>query len=239
MPFISSPPLGKRRAALSAAFPCTLPVLAGYWFLGMAYGVYMNVSGFSFLYPAVMSIVIFGGSLEFVAVSMLLSPFAPVQTLVMALLIQMRHLFYGISMLEVFKELGWKKFFLIYGMSDETFSVTYTAKVPEGIDRGWFLLWITLLDMGYWCSGALIGGMAGSCLTLNTQGLDFVLTAMFVTIFTEQWLKEKTHLSAYLGFAAALVCLLLFGADSFMVPTMVCILAGLLLLRRPMERRLS
>lgn len=228
-----------RRAALRAAFPCTLPVLAGYCFLGLAYGVYMNVSGFSFLYPTVMSIVIFGGSLEFVAVSMLLSPFAPVQTLVMALLIQMRHLFYGISMLEVFKGLGWKKVLLIYGMSDETFSVTYAAKVPAGIDRGWFLLWITLLDWFYWCSGAFIGGVAGSCLTLNTQGLDFVLTAMFVTIFTEQWMKEKTHLSAYLGFAAALGCLYLFGADSFMVPTMGCILAGLLLLRRPMERRVS
>lgn len=229
----------KRRAALRAAFPCTLPVLAGYWFLGLAYGVYMNVSGFSFLYPTVMSIVIFGGSLEFVAVSMLLSPFAPVQTFVVALLIQMRHLFYGISMLEEFKGMGWKKFFLIYGMSDETFSVTFTAKAPDGIDKGWFLLWITLLDWFYWCSGALIGGLLGSCLTLNTQGLDFVLTAMFVTIFTEQWMKEKTHLSAYLGGAAALICLYLFGADSFMVPTMACILAGLLLLRRPLERRLS
>lgn len=129
-----------RRKALKAAFPHTIPILAGFCFLGMAYGIYMSTAGFSFVYPMCMSLLIYGGSLEFVAVEMLLGPFAPVQTFIMAVLIQARHLFYGLSMLEKFKGLGWKKFYLIFGMCDETFSVNYTVQIPEGVDRSWFMI---------------------------------------------------------------------------------------------------
>jgi len=115
--------------ALRAAFPHTMPIFAGFWFLGMAYGIYMNVSGFPFWYPLIMSIVIFGGSLEFVTVSMLLAPFAPVQTLIAALMIQARHIFYGIAMLEKYKGLGWKRFYLIFGMCDESFSINCSAEI--------------------------------------------------------------------------------------------------------------
>ena len=138
-----------RRKALKAAFPYTIPILAGFWFLGLAYGIYMNVSGFSVIYPMVMSLIIFGGSLEFVAVEMLMSPFAPVQTIVMTLLIQARHLFYGISMLDRFKGMGWKKYYLIFGMCDETFSINYTARIPEDVDRGWFYFFVTLVQRCY------------------------------------------------------------------------------------------
>lgn len=169
-----------RLKALKAAFPSTLPIFTGFWFLGMAYGIYMKVSGFSFIYPMLMSLLIFGGSLEFITVEMLLSPFAPLQVFIMALLIQARHLFYGISMLEKFKGTGWKKFFLIFGMCDETFSVNYTAKIPEDVDKGWFMLWVT-------------------------------------------WLKEKNHFSSLMGIAVSAVCLICFGADSFMIPTMAAI----------------
>lgn len=222
--------------ALRAAFPHTIPILAGFLFLGMTYGVYMNVSGFSFVYPMITSMVIFGGSLEFVTVSMLLSSFAPVQTLIMVLMIQARHLFYGISMLDRFKNMGWKKFFLIFGMCDETFSINYTAKAPEGVDEGWFMFFITLLDYLYWVSGATIGGLLGSLITFNTEGLDFVMTAMFVVIFMDQWLKEKKHYTAYIGLVSSIICLIIFGADSFMIPTMVCIIAGLTFLRKPIEK---
>ena len=132
-----------RRKALKAAFPHTLPILTGFAFLGLAYGIYMNTSGFPFYCPMLMSMLIFGGSLEFVAVEMLLGPFAPLQVFIMALLIQARHLFYGLSMLEKYKGTGWKKFFLIFGMCDETFSINYTAEAPEGVDKGWFLFFIT------------------------------------------------------------------------------------------------
>ena len=151
-----------KRKAFKAAFPYTLPILAGFSFLGMAYGIYMNASGFSFVYPLCMSFLIYGGSLEFVAVEMLLSPFAPVQVLIMALLIQARHLFYGISMLDKFKGMGWKKYYLIFGMCDETFSVNYTADIPEDIDRGWFMFFVTLLDQLYWGLSATLGALLGS-----------------------------------------------------------------------------
>ncbi len=221
--------------ALKAAFPYTLPIFAGFWFLGIAYGIYMNVSGFSFLYPLLMGIVIFGGSLQFVAVSMLLAPFAPVQTFILALMIQARHLFYGISMLDKYKDMGWKKFYLIYGMCDESFSINYTAEIPEDVDRGWFMFFVTLLNQLYWVTGSTIGGIAGSFLTFNTEGLDFVMTSMFVVIFLEQWKKENKHYSAFIGLGCAVLCLIVFGPDSFMVPAMAGIVALLMLFRKPLE----
>jgi 4-azaleucine resistance transporter AzlC len=225
-----------RKKALKAAFPNTIPIFAGFWFLGLAYGIYMNVSGFSFVYPMIMSVIIFGGSLEFVAVEMLLSPFAPIQVLVMTLLIQARHLFYGISMLDKFKDMGWKKFYLIFGMCDETFSINYTAKIPEDVDRGWFMFFVTLLNHLYWVSGATIGGLVGSLIHFNTDGISFVMTSMFVVIFMEQWMKEKHHISAYIGLGAAALCLLIFDADSFMIPTMILIIVLLAAFRKPLEK---
>ena len=197
----------------------------------------MNVSGFSFWYPMAMSAIIYGGSLEFVAVSMLLSPFAPVQTFLMTLMIQARHLFYGISMLDKYKHLGAKKLYIIYAMCDETFSVNYTAKIPDGVDRGWFYFFVSLLNQIYWVSGATIGGLLGSLIHFDTTGLDFVMTAMFVVIFMEQWMKEKHHFSELIGLIAAVGCLLIFGADNFMIPTMICILAALSFLKKPIELR--
>ena len=193
-------------AALKAAFPHTIPIFAGFLFLGMTYGVYMRTSGFSFWYPMIMSVVIFGGSLEFVATSMLLAPFAPVQVFLTAVMIQARHLFYGISMLDKYKGTGWKKPYLIYAMCDETFSVNYTAEIPE-------------------------------LLRFNTEGLNFVMTAMFVVIFMDQWLKEKHHFSAWIGLIASVACLLIFGADNFLIPTMICILVALTALRKPVEAK--
>lgn len=225
-----------KRKALQAAFPYTIPIFAGFWFLGLAYGIYMNVSGFSFVYPMLMSLTIFGGSLEFVAVEMLLSPYAPVQVIIMTLLIQARHLFYGISMLDRFYGIGWKKFYLIFGMCDETFSINYTTDIPEDVDRGWFMFFVTLLNHFYWFSGATIGGLVGSLLKFNTDGISFVMTSMFVVIFLEQWLKEKNHISAYIGIIVSVVCLLIFGADSFMIPTMVAIVTLLAALKKPLKR---
>ena len=221
--------------ALKAAFPYTIPIFAGFWFLALAYGIYMNVSGFSFWYPFLMSITIFGGSLEFVAVSMLLAPFAPLQTFIMALLVQARHLFYGISMLDKYKNMGWKKFYLIFAMCDESFSINYTADIPEDVDAGWFYFWVSLLNQSYWVSGALVGGLAGSLLKFNTEGLDFVMTAMFVVIFMEQWMKQKKHHTGLIGIGGTALCLYFFGSTSFMVPAMILILVFLLVFRKPLE----
>ena len=225
----------KHLTALKAAFPYTIPIFAGFSFLGLTYGIYMNVSGFPFWYPMLMSLTIFAGSMEFVAVNLLLGAFNPLQALAMTLMINARHLFYGISMLDKYRCTGWKKFYLIFGMCDESFSINYTAEVPAGVDKGWFMFFVTLLNHFYWFSGATLGGIFGSLIHFNTEGLDFVMTAMFVVIFLEQWLKEENHLSALLGLGLSTVCLVAFGPDNFMIPSMAAIL-GVLLLKTPMEK---
>lgn len=225
--------------SMICAFPHTIPILAGFLFLGIAYGIYMNVSGFSFVYPMIMSFVIYGGSLEFVTVSMLLSAFAPLQSLVMAVMIQARHLFYGIAMLDKYKNIGIKKYYLIYGMCDETFSINYSADIPEDVDKGWFYVWVTVFNQLYWVGGATLGGILGNLITFNTEGLDFVMTAMFVVIFMEQWFKEKKHLSELIGMAASIGCLIIFGADNFMIPTMICIVVMLTITRKSREEEIT
>lgn len=224
------------KKAFLCAFPKTIPIMTGFLFLGMSYGIYMKVSGFSFVYPLCMSLVIFGGSLEFVTVSMLLGSFAPVQTFLMALMIQARHLFYGIALLEKYRGTGWKKPYLIFGMCDESFSINCSVQVPEEVDRGWFYFFVSLLNQFYWVCGATLGGILGSFISFNTEGLEFVMTAMFVVIFMEQWKKEKKHYTALIGVLASAGCLLLFGAESFLIPAMICILCFLTVFRKPIEK---
>ena len=225
------------KKAFLCAFPYTIPIFAGFWFLGMTYGIYMNVSGFSFWYPLLMSMTVFAGSVEFVAVSMLLGSFNPIQALVMTVMINARHLFYGISMLDRFRGVGRKKIYLIFGMCDETFSINYTAKIPEDVDKGWFMFFVTLLNHIYWVSGAALGGIFGSFIQFDAEGLEFVMTAMFVVIFLEQWLKEKSHTSSLAGLGISLLCLVIFGSENFIIPAMLMILAALTLLRPCLEER--
>lgn len=227
---------GMKRRALRAAFPHTVPILTGFLFLGMTYGVYMSSLGFSWIYPTLMALTIFAGSMEFVTANMLLGAFNPLQAFAMTLMVNARHLFYGLAMLDRFRGLGWKKLYLIFGMCDETFSVTCSVRAPEGVDEGWFMTFVTLLDQLYWVLGAALGGLCGSLLTLNTEGLDFVMTAMFVVIFLENWLKEENHTSSLLGLALPLVCLVLFGAQSFILPSMAAILLALTALRGRLEK---
>lgn len=226
----------KKLRALKAAFPHTIPIMTGFLFLGMTYGIYMNVSGFGFWYPMLMSMTIFAGSMEFVTVSMLLGAFHPLQALTMTLMINARHLFYGISMLDKYKGTGLKKLYLIFGMCDESFSVNYTADIPKDVDKGWFMFWVTLLNQFYWVLGSTLGGVFGSFIKFNTEGLSFVMTALFVVIFLEQWMKERNHTGAIVGLVISVTCLVLFGRDDFIIPAMLGILGVMTLLRKPMEK---
>ena len=223
--------------ALRAAAPQTLPVLAGYFVLGMGYGIYVQSLGLPVWMPMLMGTVVYGGSLEFVLASLLLGTFSPLSAFLMALMIQARHLFYGLAMLDRFKGLGWKKLYLIFGMSDESFALEFATKAPEGVDSSWYMMWITFLDRMYWLGGAVLGATLGSFLTFDTKGLSFVMTAMFVVIFLEQFLKEKHHWTAWIGFGASLGCLAIFGRDFFMIPTMVVILLLLTVFRKPIEEK--
>ena len=226
----------KYLTALKAAFPYTIPIFAGFTFLGMTYGIYMNVSGFSFWYPMLMSMTIFAGSMEFVAVNLLLGAFNPVQALAMTLMLNARHLFYGIAMLDKYRGTGLKKIYLIFGMCDESFSINCTAQVPEGVDKGLFMFFVTLLNQLYWVCGATMGGIFGSLIHFNTEGLDFVMTAMFVVIFLEQWLTEESHVSSLVGLGLSARCLIAFGPVQFMIPAMAAILGVLLLLKKVLEK---
>lgn len=226
----------KIRAAFKAAFPFTIPILAGFLFLGITYGVYMNVSGFPFIYPMLMSLFIFAGSMEFVSVGLLLGSFHPLQAVFMALMINARHLFYGISMLDRYKDTGRKKPYLIYGLCDETFSVNCTVTVPPQVDRSWFFFFVTLLNQAYWVTGSTLGGLLGSLVSFDTKGMDFVMTALFVVIFLDWWMKNDNHIPSVLGLVLSLLCLLVFTAERFLLPAMGFILLALILLRKPLEK---
>lgn len=222
--------------ALKAAFPHTIPILAGFLFLGMTYGIYMSSLGFSFVYPMGMAMIIFAGSMEFVTANLLVGAFDPLQAFLMTLMINARHLFYGLAMLDKYNIPGVKRLYLIFGMADETFSVNCTAQPPQGVDRGWFMFFVTLLNQSYWVLGATLGGLFGMVLHFNTEGLDFVMTAMFVVIFLENWLKEKDHTSALLGLGLSILCLMVFGPEKFIIPAMVCIMLALTALRSRLEK---
>lgn len=226
---------GAAAQALRAAASCTLPVLTGYFVLGLGYGIYVQSLGLPVWYPMLMGTVVYGGSLEFVLASLLLGTFDPLPAFLMALMIQARHLFYGLAMLERYRGWGWRSAYMIFAMSDETFSITCSAEPPAGVDRGWFMFFITLLDQCYWVLSAGLGAALGAALPFSTEGVDFVMTAMFVVIFLNQWEKERQHTGALIGLAAPLFCLFLFGQDRFLLPAMVCILVLLLLLRKPLE----
>ncbi len=221
--------------AFKAALPYTLPICAGFLFLGLAYGIYMNSMGFSFVYPMIMSVTIFAGSMEFVAASLMLTAFDPLNALVLSLMVNARHLFYGISMIDKFRGVGKKKYYLIFGMCDETFSINCTAQLPDDVDRGWFMFYVTLLNQIYWFAGATLGGLLGGLIPFSTEGIEFVLVALFVVIFLDQWMKSKKHTPALIGLAASVACLVIFGATQFILPAMALILVVLTLLRKPLS----
>lgn len=211
--------------ALRAAFPLTLPVMAGYLFLGIAYGVLMQHIGLGAGWTLLMSALIYAGSMQYLAVSLLAASFDPLSALLLTLAVNARHLFYGLSMLRTFAGLGRFRPYLIFALSDETFSILCAHTPPEGIDRGWFSFFVALLNQLYWILGSLCGAWAGHLLPFNTTGLDFALTAMFFVSFLNQCDRRDQRPSAAVGVGCSLLCLLLFGADRFIIPAMLLILA--------------
>lgn len=229
----------KKTDALKAAFPHTVPVMTGFVFLGITYGIYAGTSGLPIWMPILMAAVVFAGSVEFLAVSMLIGAFHPLQAFLLTLIVNARHLFYGLAMLEKYQHTGKKKPYLIFGLADETFSINCSADIPEGIDRGWFYFWVTLLNQVYWVGGTAIGSLAGPLFTFNTKGLDFVMTAMFVVIFLDNFLKEKDHTSSLIGLTVPLICLIVFSESGFMIPSLFGILAVLTLLRPCLNQKMQ
>lgn len=210
--------------ALKAAFPHTIPVLTGYAFLGFAYGFLMNSKGYGVGWAVLFSLIVFAGSAQYTAITFLTAVFDPLAAFILSLMINARHLFYGVSMLTKYKETGRLKPYLIFGLTDETFSIISTTSVPDGVDQKWFWFFITALDHGYWVLGTALGGLIGYLISFNTKGLDFVLTALFVTIFLGQWDRSSQRLPAAIGVICSIVCLLIFGQSNFIIPAMAAIL---------------
>ena len=225
-----------KRKALKAAFPYTLPICIGFLFLGISSGFLMRSKGFSFVYPLCTSLFIFAGSMEFVTVELLLSAFNPLHAFLLALMVNARHLFYGLSMLQNDRGTGWKKLYLIFGMCDESFSINCTVTPPPDVDRGWFMFFITLLNHFYWVAGATLGALLGYIIHFDTTGIEFVMTALFVVMFINQWEEAKDHRPALAGLGCSLLCLLVFGSSSFILPSMALIVLSFLLGRTKLEQ---
>jgi len=224
--------LKEKTKALKAAFPHTIPVFTGFTFLGIAYGILMNSKGYGFGWIVLMSFMAFAGSAQYVAINLLTSIFNPIYALLLTLMVNARHLFYGISMLDKYKGTGKFKPYLIFGLCDETFSIICSTNPPEGVNRNWFMFFITMLDHGYWVFGSALGGLLGYMVSFNTKGLDFVLTALFVVIFIGQWKTQKNHKPAVIGVVCSIICLVVFGQNNFIIPSMIAILAILTMFRK-------
>jgi 4-azaleucine resistance transporter AzlC len=225
-----------KKAALLAALPYTLPVFTGYIVLGAAYGILMDSKGFSLFWILLASIFVYAGSMQFVTVALLAAGFDPLGAFLMTLAVNARHIFYGISMLDQYRGIGRMKPYLIFSLTDESFSILCSAKPPEAIERKWFYFFISFLDHSYWIIGSLLGGILGSLLHINTKGIDFVLTALFVVILIDQWKSTTNHLPAMIGIISAVLCRLLFGPSDFIIPAMITILFIVTILKAPLER---
>lgn len=218
--------------AFKAALPYTIPICVGFLFLGISYGFLMRSKGFSFVYPMLMSFFIFAGSMEFVTVNLLLSAFNPLYAFFLTLMVNARHLFYGISMLDKYERVGWKKGYLIYGMCDESFTINCTFTPPPDVDKGWFMLFVTMLNQIYWVSGATLGALLGYVIQFDTTGIEFVMTALFVVMFINQWEQADNHRAALVGVGSSLLCLLVFGSEHFILPAMALIICCFSLARK-------
>lgn len=227
-------------SAAKAAFPYSLPILSGFLFLGIAYGVYMKALGFEAIYPILMALLIYAGSVEFIVAGLLVAPFAPLNVLLITLMVSGRQIFYGISMLEKYGAyLGKKRWYLISTLVDEAFSLNYMAKVPQNVDRGWYFFFISLYLQLYWVIGAAIGALFGSILPFDLTGIEFAMTALFLVIFAEQWSKESSHESSLLGLGIAFTTLLIVSEKHFLLPTLIGIWLVLTLRRVKLSAKLE
>jgi len=217
---------------LRTAFLDTVPVMTGYVFLGFGFGILMQQSGFGVLWACSMSLLIYAGSMQYVAVSLLTSGAGLLVTAMTTFVVNARHLFYGISMVDAYKGTGKRKPYLIFGLTDETYSLVSRSSLPEGISKNGYCFWVTVFDHIYWVSGTLLGSLAGTVLPINFEGVEFALTALFVTIFVEQWLSTRNHKPAVTGVAVTALCLIIFGSNVFLIPSMVIIAGSLTMMRK-------
>lgn len=223
------------RKTLAAAFPVTVPVLMGYLAIGMAFGLMLQRIGYNVLWAFFMSLTIYAGSGQYLGVSLLAAGASLTQVAFLTLMINFRHLVYGLSLLEKFRGMGKRKFYMIFSLTDETYALLSSAKAPEGVDEHDFYFAVAMLDHSYWILGSILGSVLGSALGFDTTGVDFAMTALFLVIAVGQWKAAGSHLPALLGGGVTLVSLLLVGAEDMLLPALAVIVLALALLRPRLE----
>ena len=216
-----------KQKAFRAAFPLTFPVFIGYIFLGIAFGILSGSSSFHVGWAFLMSLLIYAGSMQFVTVSLLLAPYHFLSTVLLTLMVNARHLFYGLSMLNRYKDCGKLKPYLIFSLTDETYSLVCSTEPPKDVSRKWFFFFISALNHFYWVLGSVIGALVGNFLPINTTGIDFSMTALFLVIFVDQWESTKNHIPALLGLSLTVLCRLIFGLNWFILLAMLSLLLSL------------
>lgn len=215
----------------------TLPVMAGYLVLGLGFGVLLESKGYGVLWAFAMGVLIYAGSMQYLAIDLLAGGASLISAALMTLMVNARHLFYGVSMLERYRDMGPAKPYLIFALTDETYSLVCTTDPPAELDRRRAFFWISFLDQCYWVVGCVAGALVGQVLPFDATGVDFSMTALFLVVFTEQWRGSRDHTAALVGVGASLVCLLVFGPADFLIPAMISITLLLTLLRPWMARR--
>ena len=221
---------------LKAAIIKTLPIMAGYMVLGMGFGILLKINGYGVLWVLAMSIFVYAGSMQYVGISLITGGASIISTALTTLMVNARHLFYGISMIQRYKGAGLKKLYLMFALTDETYSLVCNGDYPEGAIPHEYYFLVSLCDQIYWVIGSVMGSLIGSVITFNTEGIDFAMTALFVTVFVEQWVDTKEHRPSLIGVGASVLCLLLFGRENFLIPTMISIIILLTVCRGALER---
>lgn len=223
------------RKLLKTAFINTIPVMTGYFVLGLGFGIISEKNGYGIWWAFAMSTFIYAGSMQYVTISLLTSGASLLSAALTTLMVNARHLFYGISMIEKYRDAGKKKPYLIFALTDETYSLVCNGECPEGTDYHTYCMLVSFMDQCYWVIGSIAGALVGSALEFNTTGIDFAMTALFVTVFVEQWLSTKNHISALIGLGCSAICLLIFGSDHFLIPSMITITVMLSVCRKYTE----
>ena len=216
------------KRVIREAFLSSIPVMMGYIVLGIAFGMLLENKGYGVVYALLMSVFIYAGSMQFVAINLLTSGASLISAAIMTLLINARHMVYGLSMIKKFDDMGKFKLYMIFSLTDETYSLLVGSQVPEDCNQRYYLFLISFFDQCYWIIGSIIGAFVGSLMTINTTGLDFAMTALFVVIVLEQFLTSERHIYTYIRFGVSVICLLIFGSESFIIPSMIGIILSLL-----------
>lgn len=215
----------------------TIPIMTGYFVLGMGFGVLLQSSGFSWMWALLMSLTMYSGTMQYVGVDLLASGASIISTAIMAFMLNARYMFYGISMIDKYKGAGWKKPYLIFGLTDENFALLIASQPPEGCSDTTYALTISILDQIYWALGCVFGAALGMIIPFDTTGIEFVMTALFVTVFVDQWRDMKNHIPALIGVFGSLIMLLIFGKEDFLIPAMVLIALSLMIGRRYIDAK--